>query len=109
MHETDHRYQAILVGLRRADPHGPKASAFDPTTPDWPSFIRIHPMLEWRYGQIWEYIRDREIPYCRLYDQGYTSLGSHDDTLPNPSLYDGKVYLPAYQLPREEDERLGRL
>lgn len=51
------------------------------------------------------------IPYCSLYDQGYTSLGGTTNTVPNPVLAldaDKTKFRPAYELIRDEDERLGR-
>lgn len=57
-----------------------------------------------------------EIPYCPLYDQGYTSLGGTTDTHPNPALKantdsgtkENKVFKPAYELMEDNAERLGR-
>lgn len=53
------------------------------------------------------------MPYCELYDLGYTSLGGTTDTHPNPALRtvgeDGEVvYRPAYELKDDHLERLGR-
>ena len=49
-------------------------------------------------------------PYCKLYDDGYTSLGSTKDTIPNPNLRraDG-TFQPAYALTDGESERGGRI
>ena len=70
-----------------------------------------------------QFIRHLDIPYCPLYDQGYTSLGGTTDTHPNPALKarataetGGKeggekrvqVFRPAYELVEDEEERLGR-
>ncbi|KAL1618370.1 3'-phosphoadenosine 5'-phosphosulfate sulfotransferase [Neofusicoccum ribis] len=99
--------KAIFVGTRRTDPHGEHLTHFDPTDHGWPSFMRIHP-----------FIRYLGIPYCQLYDQGYTSLGGTTDTHPNPALRipstevdedrkDGK-FRPAYELVEDYEERLGR-
>jgi len=57
-----------------------------------------------------------DIPYCALYDLGYTSLGGTTDTHPNPALQvedfeseGGKTkYRPAYDLVEDMEERLGR-
>lgn len=37
--------------------------------------IRIHPMLDFTEEDIWNYIRENNVPYCPLYDQGYRSIG----------------------------------
>jgi len=58
-----------------------------------------------------QFIRHLNIPYCSLYDLGYTSLGGTTDTHPNPALktegQEGK-YRPAFELIEDEEERLGR-
>ena len=53
------------------------------------------------------------LPYCSLYDQGYTSLGGVNDTVPNPTLryidsQGTERFRPAFELFEDEDERLGR-
>lgn len=51
------------------------------------------------------------VPYCILYDQGYTSLGSTFNTFPNPLLEveGGKgQFRPAWQLADGSTERAGR-
>ncbi len=36
---------------------------------------KINPLIDWTYGQIWEYIRENNLPYNKLHDQGYPSIG----------------------------------
>ncbi|KAI1825964.1 adenine nucleotide alpha hydrolases-like protein [Xylaria intraflava] len=104
--------KAIFVGTRRTDPHGERLTHFDPTDGGWPDFMRVHPVIDWHYAEIWTFIRHLGIPYCPLYDQGYTSLGGTEDTQPNPNLKrqpeNGGGFLPAYELVGDEEERLGR-
>lgn len=45
--------QAIMVGTRRTDPHGAQLSHFDPTDHGWPKFTRVHPVVDWKYVDIW--------------------------------------------------------
>ena len=45
--------KAILVGTRRTDPHGQHLKHFDPTDSGWPPFVRIHPVIDWHYVEIW--------------------------------------------------------
>ncbi|KAF3901486.1 hypothetical protein ABW20_dc0102784 [Dactylellina cionopaga] len=78
--------KAIFVGTRRTDPHGGLLNHFDLTDGGWPRFMRCHPVIDWHYGDIWGLLREMDIPYCILYDLGYTSLGGTRDTHPNPAL-----------------------
>ncbi|ESZ95211.1 hypothetical protein SBOR_4410 [Sclerotinia borealis F-4128] len=110
LHDHPHT-QAILVGTRRTDPHGGDLTHFDMTDGGWPRFMRVHPVIDWHYREIWGFIRHLQIPYCPLYDQGYTSLGGTTDTHPNPVLVadDGKgevlKFRPAYELVEDQEER----
>ncbi|RXG69208.1 FAD synthase [Armadillidium vulgare] len=106
--------KAVIMGTRRVDPSGESLDVFSPTDGDWPPLMRVNPILEWKYDEIWSFIRQLYLPYCSLYDRGYTSLGSLDNTLPNPALERrdalGRVtYLPAYHLGDANLERKGRV
>jgi phosphoadenosine phosphosulfate reductase len=39
------------------------------------ALLAIMPIFRWASDEIWEFIRDREIAYCRLYDEGFYRLG----------------------------------
>ncbi|KAK5799803.1 hypothetical protein VI817_002015 [Penicillium citrinum] len=45
--------RAILVGTRRADPNAKSLSHFNKTDKGWPDFVRIHPVIDWSYTEIW--------------------------------------------------------
>ncbi|KIW01928.1 uncharacterized protein PV09_06769 [Verruconis gallopava] len=109
--------KAIFVGTRRTDPHGANLTHFDPTDHGWPAFMRVHPVIDWHYVDVWTFIRRLNIPYCPLYDMGYTSLGGTTDTHRNPALRRRSVsgtgtphveFRPAYELVEDDEERLGR-
>lgn len=109
--EFTHEYpnnSAVIMGTRRTDPHCEKLNSFHPTDPGWPELMRINPILDWTYSDVWEFIRRLNLPYCSLYDKGFTSLGSSNNTIPNPYLKMGNMYLPAYNLESGENERAGR-
>ena len=35
----------------------------------------LHPIVDWLTTDVWAYIRERELPYCHLYDEGWKRLG----------------------------------
>lgn len=45
--------RAIFMGTRRTDPHSEFLTHFSPTDADWPQFMRINPLIDWHYAEIW--------------------------------------------------------
>jgi phosphoadenosine phosphosulfate reductase len=35
----------------------------------------LHPIIDWSDADVWQYIRERGLHYCSLYDEGFTRLG----------------------------------
>ena len=105
--------KAIILGNRYRDPYSDQLKPTCASSPGWPVFTRVHPVLEWTYSEVWDFLRKFHLPYCSLYDQGYTSLGERHNSIPNPHLAvesdEGtKKFLPAYELKNGEYERESR-
>ena len=121
--------RAMFIGVRESDPHGSKIGVRSPCDPGWPPIMRVHPILDWDYAEVWAFLRcpvlgtpaaalpqfvggggADGVPYCSLYDLGYTSLGSTHNTHPNPYLrvQGTATYRPAYYLEDGSSERAGR-
>ena len=77
---------SFILGTRTGDPNAGSQGTFAPSSHWMPPFMRINPIISWTYGNIWHVLRLFRLPYCSLYDRGYTSLGSTKDTLPCPAL-----------------------
>ena len=35
----------------------------------------INPIIDWSNEEVWEFIKEYKVPYCKLYDEGYKRLG----------------------------------
>jgi hypothetical protein len=77
--------QAIFLGVRRGDPGG-KIAHFAESDPGWPQITRISPVLNWTHEDIWEFFLRFDLPFCSLYNEGYTSLGATGNTWRHPLL-----------------------
>lgn len=75
--ESKHAGQhlAFFLGTRVGDPNCGDQSFFSPSSMWMPAFMRVNPILNWDYGQVWRFLRQFNLSYCSLYDRGYTSLG----------------------------------
>lgn len=112
---------AFVLGTRSSDPNAVGQDFFAPSSHWMPPFMRVNPVLEWNYGHVWHFLRLFQLPYCSLYDQGYTSLGTTKDTLPCPALAVARgpttegeestfpKFWPAYMLRDWDQERAGRI
>jgi phosphoadenosine phosphosulfate reductase len=63
-----------LTGIRRR--HSADRADSQPITWDREhGLYRVSPLLNWSDEEIWQHIRARGLPYNRLHDQGYSSIG----------------------------------
>ena len=35
----------------------------------------LNPVIDWGTDEVWEFIKEYDVPYCKLYDEGYKRLG----------------------------------
>lgn len=79
------RYAAWITGQRRDQ---------SPTRADVPlvqldtnqgvdgRILKVNPLAEQSLSQVWQYIRDEQVPYNELHDQGFISIGCEPCTRP---------------------------
>jgi phosphoadenosine phosphosulfate reductase len=63
-----------ISGLRRSQ----SVTRKDLKLVEWDNnnqLIKINPLIEWTEDQVWHYIEKNNIPYNRLHDQGFPSIG----------------------------------
>nr|XP_042894776.1 FAD synthase-like [Parasteatoda tepidariorum] len=100
--ETNPQIRVLLMGTRRSDPGAEHLKYFNPEYEQKP-VVQFLPLLDWCYSDVWNFIRKLQLPYCVLYDRGYTSLGLKGQTFQNPALLVSSetkipIYKPAYML-----------
>jgi phosphoadenosine phosphosulfate reductase len=65
---------AWITGLRREQ----SVTRTDMKIVEWDAangLIKVNPLLEWTEQQVWDYIKQHDIPYNKLHDQGFPSIG----------------------------------
>lgn len=73
--------RAWITGMRRAQSVVRSELALE----EWDErhgLKKFNPLAEWSEAEVWEYIARHEVPYNRLYDQGYRSIGCAPCTRP---------------------------
>lgn len=67
--------QAWIVGLRREQ--SPTRQDLDPLEVDHGNggIYKLSPLLDWTVDQVWDYIKANHLPYNKLHDQGFPSIG----------------------------------
>ena len=67
-------------GVTRTDlPHEQVDRAF--STPAH-RLVKFNPLADWTSADVWNYIREREVPYNPLHDRGFVSIGCEPCTRP---------------------------
>lgn len=72
---------AWLSGLRRDQSPSRKDTNFVNLDDKFES-VKICPLIHWTWKDIWDYVKEHELPYNVLHDQGYPSIGCAPCTLP---------------------------
>lgn len=72
---------AWISGLRRDQSEG-RASTPIASWNDKFNVLKLNPLANWDEKQTWDYVVRNKIPYNPLLDQGYTSIGCYNCTIP---------------------------
>ena len=107
----EYKLEGVIMGTRKSDPYSSELCHLSPTQNDWPYIIRILPILNWEYNDVWVYIDKNNISMSELYTkQGYTSIGDKNKTFPNFRLFNMKGWShPRLLEDGDKWERVGRI
>jgi len=97
--------KGIFMGIRRDEQQARQNDEYfikregDAYTPE---HVRIQPILHFKERDVWDTIFEHKIPFCKLYEKGYRSLGAASTTIK-------KSDIPAWKQDLEHTpEREGR-
>ena len=67
--------RVVLTGVRWAEsPRRNKRRMTEQCMTDG-SKTFLHPIIDWTTDEVWEFIRQERLPYCSLYDEGFSRVG----------------------------------
>ncbi|HET6373496.1 MAG TPA: phosphoadenylyl-sulfate reductase [Candidatus Polarisedimenticolia bacterium] len=66
---------AWITGLRRDQAVTRGTTEKVETDTARPGLIKLNPLADWSHEQVWEYIREHDVPYNALHDRGFPSIG----------------------------------
>ena len=66
---------AWITGLRRQQAVTRTAVAKIEIDEGHHNMVKLNPVADWTEQQVWDYVRRRGVPYNKLHDQGYPSIG----------------------------------
>ena len=72
--ESQNAGDVLLTGIRRAESGKRKARRMVEACTKVDAWF-VHPILDWKTSHVWDYIHERNLPYCSLYDEGWKRLG----------------------------------
>jgi phosphoadenosine phosphosulfate reductase len=73
--------RAWITGQRRSQAHSRQALA-EREHDALHGLEKFNPLAAWSEAEVWQYLRAHRVPYNRLYDQGYRSIGCAPCTRP---------------------------
>ena len=71
--KKQNNYKYWISALRRDQ--GGERTEYNVLMKDAKKNIRIHPLINWKWSDVWNYTVENNIPYHPLYDKGYSSIG----------------------------------
>jgi phosphoadenosine phosphosulfate reductase len=67
--------KAWITGLRRGQGITRSELAVIEADPSQPGLVKVNPLAAWTQDDLWAFTREHHIPYNKLYDRGYASIG----------------------------------
>lgn len=73
--EAGGKGRVVLTGVRRAESNRRAKRQMVEACYNSPGKRFLHVIIDWREVDVWDFIRGEKIPYCSLYDEGWSRIG----------------------------------
>jgi phosphoadenosine phosphosulfate reductase len=67
--------KAWITGLRREQAVTRDVVSKVEIDRNFGNIIKVNPLADWSASQVWDYIRENRVPYNKLHDRGFPSIG----------------------------------
>jgi phosphoadenosine phosphosulfate reductase len=67
-------YAAWITGIRR-EQSPTRAAALAVEWDGSHGLVKVNPLVLWSTAEVWQWVRDHDVPYNPLHDQGFPSIG----------------------------------
>lgn len=64
-----------ITGLRRDQTKNRQDTKMFELDEQHNGILKINPLVDWSWDQVWDYIKENKIPYNKLLDRGFPSIG----------------------------------
>ncbi len=64
-----------ITGIRKDQTSTRESASFLEIDEKYNGILKINPLLNWTWEQVWNYIKENNVPYHKLLDKGYPSIG----------------------------------
>ncbi len=64
-----------ITGIRKDQTSTRESASFLEIDEKYNGILKINPLLNWTWEQVWNYIKKNNVPYHKLLDKGYPSIG----------------------------------
>lgn len=88
----------VITGIRAAESPRRAKRAMLETCMNNKTKRYLHPIIDWTTGDVWQFINERKIKYCSLYDEGWKRIGC----LFCPMINSAERLMQAMRYPRYE-------
>ena len=65
----------VITGIRHEESARRKGRALFESSTRYNKKTFMHPIIDWREIDVWEFIEEYKLPYCEIYDWGYDRIG----------------------------------